>query len=74
SYSTDTEKIVGGSGLAEEEVLRDWNGETNTSTFNGSAETNGMIKNPMGKAKIFMAISLPLFLILVEYFVMKKKI
>jgi len=74
SYSTDTEKIVGGSGLAEEEVLRDWNGETNTSTVNGSAETNSMIKNPMGKAKILMAISLPLFLILVEYFVMKKKI
>ncbi len=74
SYSKDTEKIARGSGLAEEEVLRDWNGETNTSTFNGSAETNGMIKNPMGKAKILMAISLPLFLILVEYFVMKKKI
>jgi len=28
----------------------------------------------MGKAKILMAISLPLFLIFVEYFVMKKKI
>ena len=74
SYSTDKEKISGGSGLAEEEVLRNWNGETNTSLLNRSAETDGTIKNPMGKAKILMAISLPLFLIFVEYFVMKKKI
>ncbi len=75
SYSTDKKTISGSSGLAEEEeVLKNWYGETNTSTFNGSAETDGTIKNPMGKAKILMAISLPLFLILVEYFVMKKKI
>jgi len=74
SYSTDTEKIVGGSGLAEEEVLRSWNGETNTSAFNGSAEKDGKTGNPIGKAKIVLAISLPLFLILVEYFVIKKKI
>jgi PGF-pre-PGF domain-containing protein len=74
NYSTDKEKISGSSGLAEEEVLRNWNGETNTSTLNRSAETDGIIKSPMGKAKILMAISLPLFLILVEYFVMKKKI
>ncbi|AKB59427.1 hypothetical protein MSBR2_2911 [Methanosarcina barkeri 227] len=74
SYSTDKEKISGSSGLAEGEVLRNWNGETNTSTLNRSVETDGTIKNPMGKAKILMAISLPLFLIFVEYFVMKKKI
>ena len=74
SYSTDRKQVSGSSGLAEEEVLRNWNGETNTSTLNRSAETDGTIKNPMGKAKILMAISLPLFLIFVEYFVMKKKI
>ncbi|WP_052725609.1 MULTISPECIES: PGF-pre-PGF domain-containing protein [Methanosarcina] len=74
SYSTDTEKISEVNGLAEEEVLRSWNGETNTSAFNGSAETDGKTENPMGKAKIVLAISLPLFLILVEYFVIKKKI
>jgi PGF-pre-PGF domain-containing protein len=47
-------------------------GQTNT---NGSAEKeeSGM-KKPMGMAKILMAISLPLFLILAEYFILKKKI
>ncbi|WP_052728876.1 CARDB domain-containing protein [Methanosarcina barkeri] len=74
SNSIDGENVSVASGLAEGKVLRNWNGETNTSTFNGSAETDGKIKNPMGKAKILMAISLPLFLIFVEYFVMKKKI
>jgi hypothetical protein len=55
--------------------LINWDGESKTSVHNGSAEKkDGETKNPMGKAKIFMAISLPLFLILVEYFVMKKKI
>ena len=34
----------------------------------------GMIKKPMGVAKILLAISLPMFMILVEYFVLKKKI
>jgi PGF-pre-PGF domain-containing protein len=48
--------------------------EGKTSSLNGSAEGNGKIKNPMRGAKILMAISMPLFLIFVEYFVLKKKI
>jgi clumping factor A len=35
---------------------------------------NGMIKNPMKAARILMAISLPLFMILVGYCILKKKI
>ena len=57
-----------------QENLSNLNGEGKTSIFNESAEKDGKIKNPMGKAKIVLAISLPLFLILVEYFVLKKKI
>jgi PGF-pre-PGF domain-containing protein len=57
-----------------QETLTNWNSERKESNLNGSAEESGLIKNPMGKAKILMAISLPLFLILVEYFVFKKKI
>jgi len=73
SYSEE-KNVLEGNGLAEEGVLRDWNGETNKSAVNGSAKTDDKTKNPLGKAKIILAISLPLFLILVEYFVMKKKI
>ena len=44
-------------------------------TLSGNAEKgNSRIKNPMGMAKTLMAISLPLFMILVGYFVFKKKI
>ncbi|WP_170943129.1 PGF-pre-PGF domain-containing protein [Methanosarcina spelaei] len=74
SYSAEGKNILEGNGLAEEGVLRNWNGETNKSAVNGSAKTDDKTKNPLGKAKIILAISLPLFLILVEYFVMKKKI
>ena len=56
-----------------QETLRSLGGEAEANV-NGSAEDRGPIKNPMGKAKILMAISLPLFMILVEYFVLKKKI
>ncbi|MFZ2498013.1 PGF-pre-PGF domain-containing protein [Methanosarcina sp.] len=43
--------------------------------LSGTAEKkNGGIENPMGKAKTLMAISLPLFMILVGYGVLKKKI
>jgi PGF-pre-PGF domain-containing protein len=73
SYSEE-KNVLEGNGLAEEGVLRDWNGETNKSAVNGSAKTDDKTKNPLRKAKIILAISLPLFLILVEYFVMKKKI
>ena len=56
------------------ETLKNRDGESKMSILNGSAEGSGLIKNPMGMAKILMAISLPLFMILVEYFVLKKKI
>ncbi len=48
--------------------------EEKTGIFEGNTDVSGVIKNPMGKAKILMAISLPLFLIFVEFFVLKKKI
>jgi PGF-pre-PGF domain-containing protein len=74
SYSAEGKNVLEGNGLAEEAVLRNLNGEANKSVVNESAKTDDKTKNPMGKAKIVLAISLPLFLILVEYFVMKKKI
>ncbi|WP_243684862.1 hypothetical protein [Methanosarcina barkeri] len=49
-------------------------GEAKTSIHNESSEKDSETNDLMGKAKIFLAISLPLFLILIEYFVMKKKI
>ena len=57
-----------------QETLRNLTNERKEGNLNGSAEKSGLIKNPMGKAKILMAISLPLFMILVEYFILKKKI
>ncbi len=57
-----------------EGTLKNWNNEEKKDNLNGSAEEGGLIKNPMGKAKVVMAISLPLFMILVEYFIVKKKI
>ncbi|MDI9394061.1 MAG: CARDB domain-containing protein [Euryarchaeota archaeon] len=57
-----------------QETLRSWEGE-GKAILNSSAEREaGVIKKPMGKAKILLAISLPLFMILVEYFILKKKI
>ncbi|HET8688822.1 MAG TPA: hypothetical protein VFM18_19600, partial [Methanosarcina sp.] len=35
---------------------------------------NSRIKDPMGAARILMAISLPLFMVLVGYCILKKKI
>jgi len=76
-----TEYIIDENGLQEmkeegkiEGTLRDWNSEKKESGLNGSSEEGGLIKNPMGKAKVIMAISLPLFMILVEYFIVRKKI
>ncbi|MDD4523997.1 MAG: PGF-pre-PGF domain-containing protein, partial [Methanosarcina sp.] len=40
----------------------------------GNIEKGSRIKNPMGTARIFMAVSLPLFMILVGYCLFKKKI
>ncbi|WP_292389131.1 PGF-pre-PGF domain-containing protein [Methanosarcina sp. UBA5] len=74
NYSADEENVSVASGQGKKETLINLDGGEKTSTHNGSAEKDSETKNPMGKAKIFMAISLPLFLILIEYFVMKKKI
>jgi PGF-pre-PGF domain-containing protein len=72
-YNVDEKNRPEASGQGEiQETLRDWENEVKTNILNESAERDG--KNPMRKAKIIMAISLPLFLILVEYFVLKKKI
>lgn len=57
-----------------QETLRGWDGE-GTAILNSSAEReDGIEKKPMGVAKILLAVSLPLFMILVQYFVLKKKI
>lgn len=57
-----------------QETLRSWEGN-GKAILNSSAEReDGIQKKPMGVAKILLAISLPLFMILVEYFVLKKKI
>jgi len=74
NYSVDGENVSIASEQAEDDALINLDGEAKTSIHNESSEKDGETKDPMGKAKIFLAISLPLFLILVEYFVMKKKI
>lgn len=57
-----------------QETLRSWEGE-GKAILNSSAEReSGIVKKPMGIAKILLAVSLPLFMILVQYFVLKKKI
>lgn len=71
---TDDKNVSETSGQEEEGVLTNLDDEAKTDVHNVSSEKSSKIKNPMGKAKILMAISLPLFLILVEYFVMRKKI
>jgi hypothetical protein len=74
-YNVDEENKLEASGQGEvQETLGNWEDEVKTSILNESAERDGKNKNPMRKAKILMAISLPLFMILVEYFVFKKKI
>jgi PGF-pre-PGF domain-containing protein len=57
-----------------QETLRGWDGG-GKAILNSSAEReDGIVKKPMGIAKILLAVSLPLFMILVQYFVLKKKI
>ncbi|MCO5383262.1 MAG: hypothetical protein NHB15_15255 [Methanosarcina barkeri] len=49
-------------------------GDEGKATLNGSAgKGNSRIKNPMGAARILIAISLPLFMIVVGYCMLKKK-
>lgn len=57
-----------------QETLRSWDGESNAILKSSAEREDGIEKNPMGVAKILLVISLPLFMILVEYFVLKKKI
>ena len=70
------EEETGAETLKEEELkevltkLR----EAGKGVLNGSAEKeDSKDKKPFGKAKVFMAISLPLFMILVEFMILKKK-
>ncbi|AKB56453.1 MULTISPECIES: PGF-pre-PGF domain-containing protein [Methanosarcina] len=74
NYSVDGENVSIASEQAEEDALIKLDGEAKTSIHNESSEKDSETNDLMGKAKIFLAISLPLFLILIEYFVMKKKI
>ncbi len=61
-------------GATIKETLKNLEGE-GKAILNASAEKeDSKEKKPMGMAKILMAISLPLFMILVEYFVLKKKL
>ncbi|WP_440945716.1 CARDB domain-containing protein [Methanosarcina sp. T3] len=70
-YTGEEGAVEEGEGI--QETLRGW--EDGKAILNSSAEKEGGItKNPMGAAKVLLAISLPLFMILVEYFVLKKKI
>jgi len=70
-YTGEEGTVETGEGM--QETLRSW--EDGKAILNSSAEKEGGItKNPMGVAKVLLAISLPLFMILVEYFVLKKKI
>ncbi|WP_235283125.1 CARDB domain-containing protein [Methanosarcina sp. 2.H.A.1B.4] len=74
SEYTGEEGTVEGDEDGIQETLRSWNGDGKT-ILNSSAEREGDTgKKPMGMAKILLAISLPLFMILAEYFVLKKKI
>ncbi|KKG13545.1 hypothetical protein EO98_05415 [Methanosarcina sp. 2.H.T.1A.6] len=74
SEYTGEEGTVEGDEDGIQETLRSWNGE-GKAILNSSAEREGGTgKKPMGMAKILLAISLPLFMIIAEYFVLKKKI
>ncbi len=49
-------------------------GSEGRAAMSGNAGGDSRIKDPMGAARIFMAISLPLFMIIAGYCVLKKKI
>ncbi len=71
--SKDEKNISEASGQGEvKETLKNWEGEVKTNIFNESSERSS--ETPIRKAKILLAISLPLFMIFVEYFILKKKI
>ncbi|HII92092.1 MAG TPA: PGF-pre-PGF domain-containing protein, partial [Methanosarcina sp.] len=64
---------VSGAGKIQE-TLRNLGSEGKTALYGNAGNGNSRIKNPMGTARILMAISLPLFMILVGYGIFKKKI
>jgi PGF-pre-PGF domain-containing protein len=57
-----------------QETLKNLGSEGRAALYGNTEKGNSRIKNPMGAARIFMAISLPLFMLIVGYFVLKKKI
>lgn len=72
SEYTGEEGTVSGAEEGLQKTLRSQEGDA---ILNSSAEReNETKKNIMGMAKILLAISLPLFMILVQYFILKKKI
>lgn len=69
-YTGQTVKEVSGAGKIKETLRSLGSG----GSLNGDTEKNSKIKNPMGAARIFMALSLPLFMLLIGYCILKKKI
>ena len=57
-----------------QDTLRILGGKGNAITIGSEKKGNSKIENPMGLAKILMAISLPLFMVIIGYLVLKKKI
>ncbi|MHB8103890.1 MAG: PGF-pre-PGF domain-containing protein [Methanosarcina sp.] len=74
-YAGNKENIKGLS-IAEklQDTLRILGGKGNAITIGSEKKGNSKIENPMGLAKILMAISLPLFMVIIGYLVLKKKI
>jgi PGF-pre-PGF domain-containing protein len=66
------EESADGEGV--QETLRSWGREGNVLLNSSAEKEDGMEKKPIGIAKVLLAISLPIFMVLVEYFVLKKKI
>ena len=64
---------INGAGKIQE-TLRNLGTEGRAVLYGSAGNESSMIKNPMGAARILMAISLPLFMLLVGYGIFKKKI
>ena len=57
-----------------QDTLRILGDKGNAIMIGSEKKGNSKIENPMGLAKILMAISLPLFMVIIGYLVLKKKI
>jgi len=64
---------ISGAGKIQE-TLRNLGSEGKAALYGNAGNNSSRIKNPMGTARILMAISLPLFMLLVGYGIFKKKI